>query len=275
MKAPFFSIIIPTLNEEKYVPILLANLCKQTCKDFEVFVVDGLSVDKTIQKVKVFKTKLPLKIISSMQKNVGAQRNRGAKEARGIYVVFFDADVGLPPDFLALLKEDLITSQSVFATTRLAPDSKKTSDRALVQLANLSMHMSLFVEKPFVGGYNFIVKRSVFLSIGGFREDNFHGEDYELSLRLFNAGHALSIFKRPAIIYSLRRFRREGKLTVLGKNAKAAIHLFTKGPITSEIFDYPMGGSWYALKKKEQVKPQVMHMVETHVKKFLRVFLVN
>ena len=47
---PFFSIIIPTLNEEKYLPLLLSDLEHQLFTDFEVIVVDGKSADKTVTK---------------------------------------------------------------------------------------------------------------------------------------------------------------------------------------------------------------------------------
>lgn len=38
-----FSIVIPALNEEKYLPNLLTSLTKQTRTDYEVVVVDGSS----------------------------------------------------------------------------------------------------------------------------------------------------------------------------------------------------------------------------------------
>lgn len=41
------SIIIPTLNEEKYIGKLLDCLANQTYKGFEVIVVDGKSGDKS------------------------------------------------------------------------------------------------------------------------------------------------------------------------------------------------------------------------------------
>ena len=49
------SIIIPTLNEEKYIGKLLECLVNQTYTDFEVIVVDGGSKDKTINKVRDLK----------------------------------------------------------------------------------------------------------------------------------------------------------------------------------------------------------------------------
>ncbi|MFH1244651.1 MAG: glycosyltransferase, partial [bacterium] len=53
-KKPFFSLIIPALNEAKYLPLLLDDLSKQTFLDFEVIVVDGNSDDQTVAKAKSF-----------------------------------------------------------------------------------------------------------------------------------------------------------------------------------------------------------------------------
>ena len=45
-----FSIIIPTLNEEKYLPHLLSDIDHQITKEYEVLVVDAASTDKTKEK---------------------------------------------------------------------------------------------------------------------------------------------------------------------------------------------------------------------------------
>ncbi|KKT87511.1 MAG: Cell wall biogenesis glycosyltransferase, partial [Candidatus Collierbacteria bacterium GW2011_GWD2_45_10] len=92
-RKPFFSVIIPALNEEKYLPLLLADLAKQTTRDFEVIIIDGNSKDKTVAKAKLFKNKLPLlTILSSPVRNVSVQRNQGATKATGRYLLFNDAD---------------------------------------------------------------------------------------------------------------------------------------------------------------------------------------
>ncbi len=46
------SIIIPTLNEEKYLLGLLNSLKKQTYMDFEVIIADNNSKDRTKQIAK-------------------------------------------------------------------------------------------------------------------------------------------------------------------------------------------------------------------------------
>ena len=43
------SIVIPTLNEEEFLPTLLSCLKHQTFKDFEVIVADAGSKDNTVE----------------------------------------------------------------------------------------------------------------------------------------------------------------------------------------------------------------------------------
>ena len=92
------SIIIPTLDEEKYLPILLSQIKKQSFSDYEIIVADGGSTDKTVEIAKSFDCKvtnggLPAK-----------GRNEGAKIARGEIFLFLDSDnIYLPEKFLEKL----------------------------------------------------------------------------------------------------------------------------------------------------------------------------
>src|SRR3990170_1980898 len=95
----YFSIIIPTLNEEKYLPKLLTNLKNQKEKNFEVIITDGASSDKTKQTTIAFEQKFPLKFFIHEKKNVSYQRNFGARIAKGSYLVFLDADTGIKANF--------------------------------------------------------------------------------------------------------------------------------------------------------------------------------
>lgn len=270
---PFFTVVIPTLNEAEYVPRLLNDLVEQSEQSFEVIIVDGGSQDATVAKAKEFKSKLNLTIIETKKRNVSWQRNLGAKEAKGDYLIFLDADIQIPKKYLLLIKNHLEKTYSPFVTTRLIPDSRQVYDEAIVRLLNLTMEIGQTLERPFVGGYNFIVAKGVYDLVGGFREDIVHAEDYDLSVRLNKAGYRLTILKNPKAVVSLRRFRREGRLTVLQKNAQATLHVLTKGAITREIFSYPMGGLWYRLKARQEIKPAILKQVEKKIKRFLELFL--
>src|ERR1051325_4297835 len=98
---PFFSIVIPTLNEERYLPQLLLDLSRQTFRNFEVTVVDARSEDQTVSRARQFQNKFErLRIVESDKRNVSHQRNLGARTARADWLIFLDADNRLPRDFL-------------------------------------------------------------------------------------------------------------------------------------------------------------------------------
>ncbi len=95
------SIIIPSYNEEKFLPRLLDSLVHQnTKKPFEVILVDGSSEDKTIKYAKTFQKRLPLRLIIAKKRGAAYQRNEGIRTAKGDWMVFVDADNRLPPNFI-------------------------------------------------------------------------------------------------------------------------------------------------------------------------------
>lgn len=246
----FFSVVIPTLNEAQFLPRLLKDLARQKEKEFEVIVVDGGSEDATLKHAAEYIPKLNLKIINSEKKNVSYQRNLGASQAQGKYLVFFDADVQIPPQFLQRIHAFLHKTPYPYLTTDVVADSDHVYDATIVRMHNLMLDIAMMVERPFVGGYDFIVLRQVYYELGGFREEVVHAEDMDLANRLHNAGYRLALLKNPKLKFSLRRYRQDGRLRTLRKNAQAAVHVVTQGPITKDLFSYPMGGRHYAQFKK-------------------------
>src|SRR3989344_7129004 len=87
------SIIIPTLNEEKYLPKLLDSIKNQGFKDYEIIVADHSSKDKTRQIAK----KYGCRIVNGGKPPIA--RNNGAKIAKGNILFFIDADCIIGKDF--------------------------------------------------------------------------------------------------------------------------------------------------------------------------------
>src|SRR3989344_1216243 len=134
---PYFSVIIPTLNEAKFLPNLLKDLSKQTNQDFEVIIVDGKSKDDTLKKAESLRTQLPqLVILENAKRNVSHQRNLGAKHAQGKVLLFVDADSGLPPFFLDGIKYKLSKKPTDMFTAWIKPDSNNTPDPAIAPIIN-------------------------------------------------------------------------------------------------------------------------------------------
>lgn len=264
MNSPFFSVIIPTLNEEKYLSTILKSLVSQTFRNFEMIVVDGRSDDKTVAVFSKFKSKIPAaKLLVSNKRNVGHQRNLGAKEATGEYLVFFDADVNIEPTFLEEIHIGALKKNFQLATTWIVPDSNRSSDQLILTLGNLGQEIAKVINKPYTGGYNTIIKKDFFLKMHGFREDLKIGEDHDLAIRANKAGVQPVIFKEPYVVWSMRRFRSQGKLGVLRKLAQSAVYTVLIGPITKELFDYQMGGHAHIKKRKKKIK---MTQINTYLK---------
>lgn len=253
MNKLFFSIVIPTLNEEHYLPKLLRCLEKQTFKDFEVIVCDGASGDKTVEVARKFIDKLPkLTVFDNLKRNVSYQRNFGAKIAQGNYLYFMDADVCVADHFLKKIYSKMLKKKVAVATTWLDPDSKHPADELLISLINFIIETSRFIDLPLVPGFNCIFRRDVFFDVGGFSEKIKYAEDHEIVKQALLKGYSLTVFKQPKLIASLRRLRREGRLTNIRKFAKATFYILLRGPITKEIFDYQMGGHYHGVKKTEK-----------------------
>ena len=243
MLNPFFSVIIPTLNEEKFLPVILRALTFQTFRDFELLVVDAKSEDKTRDIFIKFRNSFPrTTLIVSSKKNLAYQRNLGAKSARGKYLIFFDADVNIDPNFLGMIYNRLVKNNDLLVTTKITPDSHRVIDKVIIFLSNFFIKLASFTKRPFIGGYNTIVKKGIFRKLKGFDEKILLGEDYAFSLKAMKNKIRPIILKEPSIIVSLRRFRSEGRLSVFLKHMISQIYIFFNGPMTHPLFDYPMGG---------------------------------
>lgn len=91
------SIIIPALNEEKFIPLLLESIKKQDFQDYEIIVADAGSKDKTVEISKNYNAAIVMGGLPAKG------RNEGAKIARGDLFLFLDADVILPEYFFPRL----------------------------------------------------------------------------------------------------------------------------------------------------------------------------
>ena len=90
------SVVIATLNEKENLPVCLKSLKLQTLKNFEVVVVDNFSTDGTLEIAKSFGIG-----VFSLGPERSEQRNFGAQEARGEFLLFIDADMELEADVVS------------------------------------------------------------------------------------------------------------------------------------------------------------------------------
>lgn len=227
------SIIIPTLNEEKYLPLLLESIKKQDFNDYEIIVADAGSEDKTVEIAKnygcrVVKGGLPAK-----------GRNEGAKVAKGDRLLFLDADVILPENFLEKALTEVRERKLDIASPALEPQTEKKMIKFLVDyFYNIPIKK---IEKIFpLGAMGILVKKALHQKIHGFNEKIKIAEDHDYVKRAAKIGN-FGVLRKVKISISLRRFYQDGWLKTGIIYLLAGIYSNFGGGIKSDIFKYKFG----------------------------------
>lgn len=99
-KDMLFSLIVPTLNRREEVGRLLASIEAQTCRDFEVIIVDQNPGDLLDAVCREFAGRLPLRHLKVEKPGAARARNHGLQSAQGSIINFPDDDCEFTPDLL-------------------------------------------------------------------------------------------------------------------------------------------------------------------------------
>lgn len=233
MKEPNVSIVIPTFNEEKYLPRLLDSIQKQDYQNFEIIVSDANSKDKTIEIAKRY----GCKVTKGGLPAVG--RNNGAKIAKGSILLFLDADVILPRQFLSKTLPEFIRRKAGVATCFMQPLTRKKTDIALHNFANYYMKITKNFY-PHAPGFCMFARKDVHERINGFNCSLKLAEDHDYVQRASKVG-CFKILSSETIPVSVRRFDKDGRLNVSAKYFLVELYRLFKGDITSDIFNYKFG----------------------------------
>ncbi len=188
------SVIIPTLNEEVRIAVLLRQLEDIPCVH-EILVVDGGSKDCTIELVKDFKK---VKLIEG-EKGRANQMNLGSEHAQNPYLFFLHADSNLSQELIQVLP-DLIRPN-------IAGAFKITFDKDGLAYGLYSwfsqFNLSLFT----YGDQGLLIDKSLFDAMGGFKNIPIM-EDLDIVRRLKGK---VGFSKFPqTITTSSRRFKANG-----------------------------------------------------------------
>ncbi len=250
----FLSIIIPTLNEQRYIPILLESLTKQKEKNFETIIVDGFSQDKTIEEILKYKNKIPLKYFQ-IKPNLSYQKNYGAKKSQGAYLCFVDADMKVSPSFTKIAKEFITKHKGLIFLPYVLPLEKKEFPELtfIFPILNELVKISQNFNKPFSSGPAMIFEKNFFRLIGGF--DNLFGEDHFIIRKSYHWGVKAKILPPTAKVhFSLRRMKKEGRLKLITHFIGAHFYLLLKDKLNQKLFKYDMGGQVYNQQNDKQKK---------------------
>lgn len=167
-KPPLVSIIVPTKNEENNLRDCLDACQNQDYKNIEIIVIDNHSTDQTREIAKEYTSKVFVK-----RPERSAQKNFGAKRAEGQYILFLDADACLT-DGVIFQCVNLVRSKGKSMVIIPERDIGKGFWSAVKALERSFYLGDDTIEAPW------FYKKASFLSLGGYDESMFAGEDWDL-----------------------------------------------------------------------------------------------
>ena len=181
---PEFSVVIPTYNRLEFLKEALASVAAQTFTDYEIIVVDDGSNDGTTD----YLASLVGRVTVLRQENRGpsAARNLGARHSSGRYIAFLDSDdLWLPwtlATYNALIAEHMPSTlcAAVLEFEGAAPPLK----HAPLHAERFRDFMESARSPRNAGSGMLVIRKSVFVGVGGFDEGLTVAEDQDLFFRL-------------------------------------------------------------------------------------------
>jgi len=218
VKKPLVSIIITTKNEEKNIGNCLESILRnieivelKEYRSIEIIVVDNNSTDQTKEIARKYTEK-----VYNFGPERSAQRNFGAKKARGKYLLFLDADMILCPRVIGevIRKFQIPNSKSKTNPKYKIQNSKQYSSRFKHQAPNANL-VALYIpeivlgnsfwskvrrfERSFYDGTVIdcvrAVKKDIFEKVGGFDTSLTGPEDWDFDKKVREQGKVAVLTK--------------------------------------------------------------------------------
>lgn len=231
--APQIAVIIPTYNRAHLLPRAIGSVLSQTWRAFELYVVDDGSTDGT-SDLPIIKSSDPRLIYIRYPDNKGVShaRNFGVKQTSSYWIAFLDSDDEWLPQKLekqmvyASAHPGIALNQTrefwIRNGKRVNPP--KTHEKSSGDLFAASLKRCMITPS------SVMLKRELFLEMGGFNKSFIACEDYDLWLRItccYQAGLVDEYLLRrygghgdqlSATVPILDRFRIRSILDLLGRD---------------------------------------------------------
>jgi glycosyltransferase involved in cell wall biosynthesis len=201
------SVIIPAYNAESFVHGAIDSVLGQTFQDFEIIVVDDGSKDATRKAVEPYLSDSRVYYLYQENRGLPGARNAGAKASRGDYLAFLDADDFLAPNALECMLHAFQSTDAQWLNVgvlKLEGENRtvrhpKTPEGDLL-LAILDD--DFITRSPFY-------PRQEFLSVGMYDEEIRNREDWDINIRMIEAGKRFVTVDQPLYHYT----RTKGSIT--------------------------------------------------------------
>ena len=216
---PFVTVVVPVLNEQRYVGACLTSLLAQGAawadgSAFEILVMDGGSTDRTREIVAALQAANPvIRLVHNSKRLQSAAMNLAARIAspRATVLLRADAHAVYPPDFLATCVNALMQTGAASVVVPMMTVGEPGFQHAVAAAQNSllgnggSAHRRATASHFVDHGHHAAFDRNFFLSIGGYDETFSHNEDAEYDHRVSLAGGRIWMCGDVMLSYYPRR----------------------------------------------------------------------
>lgn len=195
------SLIIPCYNEQDTIQDLLAAVCEQgfPLHDLEVIIADGMSTDRTRERIQEFSAAVPelkIRVVDNPQGTIPSALNQAIRAARGEFLLRMDAHSHPHPNYIRYSLRDLEAGlgDNVGGVIQIKPANESWIARSIALAASHPLGVgdaryrtgseARAVDTVAFGAYH----RSLIDRVGEYDESLLTNEDYEFNVRVRRSG---------------------------------------------------------------------------------------
>ena len=211
------SIVVPCFNEEARIGALLEAIAEQTygCEDMEVVLADGMSTDRTSERVESFSRTHPhlrLRVIQNPERSIPSAVNAAVAAARGEIIVRLDGHSRPYPDYVARCVAGVESGagENVGGVWEIRPGAEGWIPASIAAAAAhpLGVGDALYRHATRAGFVDTVpfgaFRRDLFEQVGGFDETLLTNEDYEFNARIRRGGGRIWLDPQIRSVYYAR-----------------------------------------------------------------------
>lgn len=188
------SILMPVFNAEKTLVECLDSILAQTLEEIELVAVNDNSTDRSVEVLRSYNDSR-ITVIENQQKGIVSALNLGLQSCRSDLVARMDADDVM---YVERLKKQFAVMTDDASITLCATQARKFPEEIInagyieymrwqnACLSSQDIENQIYIESPFAHP-SVMFRKDRVMDLGAYKEGEFP-EDYELWLRLFDAG---------------------------------------------------------------------------------------
>lgn len=199
-----YSIVMTVFNDQENIGSLIKNIENQTYYPKEMIIVDGGSVDNTVQVINKYKQEslLNIRVLAGEKLNIAQGFNRGIREVNTEYIGIVACGNIYPKDFFEKLVSDLDSDKSL--SVAYGSLSGSVNNKFMSAYCRAHFGKDNYVASLIPHNHGNLVRTELYKEEGLFYEKfSYAGEDMEFFLRIMNHGRRVYCNRREIIIWEV------------------------------------------------------------------------